>query len=454
MKKVKAISVAAILFSSMMLGTTVTSPILSTTTAHADQVKMVHNKIIYTSDATHQQATVGQQDAYGPVGYAQALNVPTGYALADSNKTTIPLIDGANPRQYVKVVKTISSKKVFTSIKYVNSVDNRVVQIDKLAGRAGDRKSLTAPDLYTLDNANDATYTLAEGTEYRIVYVTPIPLASGEAINTVKYRIGNEANYVKTSKVAGKVGSKMKYDVPAGYRLAPGQSTLFFIEGRPTTHVAEVIRDADAMTTKINFVDQATNKIVTTTSLDGNIGQTLNIDFPSNYSSVNSEDSQITLNPRVTEQTILVKAGSSESSSASSTASLSKTSDFRGSIMIKSSQGAAIYDNDGKLTTRQVLPAYSSWASDKKMTIDGTNYYRVSTNGWIKESSALEYNGTNQTITTNAQGRKQLFASNGANDSRSIAANSAWYTDRSAIINGVKMYRVSTNEWVKASDLK
>ncbi|KRL67456.1 SLAP domain-containing protein [Companilactobacillus versmoldensis] len=432
MKKVKAISVAAILFSSMMLGTTVTSPILSTTTAHADQVKMVHNKIIYTSDATHQQATVGQQDAYGPVGYAQALTVPTGYALADSNKTTIPLIDGTNPRQYVKVVKTISSKKVFTSIKYVNSVDNRVVQIDKLAGRAGDRKSLTAPDLYTLDNANDATYTLAEGTEYRIVYVTPIPLASGEAINTVKYRIGNEA----------------------GYRLAPGQSTLFFIEGRPTTHVAEVIRDADAMTTKINFVDQATNKIVTTTSLDGNIGQTLNIDFPSNYSPVNSEDSQITLNPRVTEQTILVKAGSSESSSASSTASLSKTSDFRGSIMIKSSQGAAIYNNDGKLTTRQVLPAYSSWASDKKMTIDGTNYYRVSTNGWIKESSALEYNGTNQTITTNAQGRKQLFASNGANDSRSIAANSAWYTDRSAIINGVKMYRVSTNEWVKASDLK
>jgi hypothetical protein len=38
--------------------------------------------------------------------------------------------------------------------------------------------------------------------------------------------------------------------------------------------------------------------------------------------------------------------------------------------------------------------------------------------------------------------------------SRQLAANSAWYTDRSAIINGEKMYRVSTSEWLPAANVK
>lgn len=35
---------------------------------------------------------------------------------------------------------------------------------------------------------------------------------------------------------------------------------------------------------------------------------------------------------------------------------------------------------------------------------------------------------------------------------RALDVNTPWYTDRSATIRGKKMYRVATDEWIKASD--
>ncbi|WP_164506027.1 SLAP domain-containing protein [Companilactobacillus insicii] len=40
------------------------------------------------------------------------------------------------------------------------------------------------------------------------------------------------------------------------------------------------------------------------------------------------------------------------------------------------------------------------------------------------------------------------------NKIRALASNTSWVTDKTAMINGVKMYRVATNEWVAASDIK
>lgn len=57
-------------------------------------------------------------------------------------------------------------------------------------------------------------------------------------------------------------------------------------------------------------------------------------------------------------------------------------------------------------------------------------------------------------ITTTNGSYKRLYTLEGKMiTNRALGVNSKWYTDQYATINGEKMYRVATNEWVKASDV-
>ena len=58
-------------------------------------------------------------------------------------------------------------------------------------------------------------------------------------------------------------------------------------------------------------------------------------------------------------------------------------------------------------------------------------------------------------VTTNSGSYKRLYTLEGKMiTNRALSTNSQWYTDQDAIVKGEKMYRVATNEWVKASDVK
>ena len=81
------------------------------------------------------------------------------------------------------------------------------------------------------------------------------------------------------------------------------------------------------------------------------------------------------------------------------------------------------------------------------MTFAGETYYRVATNEWVKASNVYVYQNKNQVIQTN--NNQQLVDSKGNTvTNRSLLANTAWYTDRIATINGKSYYRVATNEFV------
>lgn len=62
----------------------------------------------------------------------------------------------------------------------------------------------------------------------------------------------------------------------------------------------------------------------------------------------------------------------------------------------------------------------------------------------------------NQGVVTTTNGSyKRLYTLEGKMiTNRALGTNSQWYTDQYATVNGEKMYRVATNEWVKASDVK
>jgi hypothetical protein len=113
---------------------------------------------------------------------------------------------------------------------------------------------------------------------------------------------------------------------------------------------------------------------------------------------------------------------------------------------------AKLYDGNGKATST-TLPKQSLWKIDRKLTVNGTTYYRVAPNEWIKESDGIEIFPNKDTITVDKQAKLYTAAGKEITD-RSLAANTSWYTDRVGIVNDENMYRVATDEWVSFNDVK
>lgn len=98
------------------------------------------------------------------------------------------------------------------------------------------------------------------------------------------------------------------------------------------------------------------------------------------------------------------------------------------------------------------LAAGTDWLFDRYTEINGNKYYRVSTNGFVKEDSVLPYIAVNNVVNTSSN-NVVVYNETGIASKHILSTNTAWKVDKVATINGVQMYRVSTNEWVKASDV-
>ena len=111
-----------------------------------------------------------------------------------------------------------------------------------------------------------------------------------------------------------------------------------------------------------------------------------------------------------------------------------------------------LFDENGNALKNRALGEDSTWYADKLLKLDGVNYLRVATGEWAKLADGLEVTPISQNVFTKNQSR--LYTANGdIVTNRALAEDTAWRTDKSATINGQTMYRVATNEWVRASDL-
>jgi len=98
-------------------------------------------------------------------------------------------------------------------------------------------------------------------------------------------------------------------------------------------------------------------------------------------------------------------------------------------------------DDDYRL---HVDPNYLDPKTDHVMVVKNGEKAKISSNPW-----------TQQTNTVRTKHMALLYTLDGNQvKNRALAGNSAWYSDRYATINGQTMYRVATNEWVSANDLK
>ena len=189
----------------------------------------------------------------------------------------------------------------------------------------------------------------------------------------------------------------------------------------------------------VSYVDQDTGEEVGTQSGKGANESKIVLKAPTGYAFVNADDINYTIDKDTPTSTVYVQKSDQTVDNI--------VSGYPRNGNIK------IYDGNGKLNDDVVLSEGSSWIIDKTITINGAEYYRVATDQYVKASDVYKYtplqtvavtNGTNVTPVYNTKG--QLIID------RALDVNTPWYTDRSATIRGKKMYRVATDEWIKASD--
>ena len=101
-------------------------------------------------------------------------------------------------------------------------------------------------------------------------------------------------------------------------------------------------------------------------------------------------------------------------------------------------------DSNEKLHMDPNFGTYMYESYDVNLLKNGDSYNtKVTSSKWTKISS---------TVTTDRMALLYTYEGKVVGN-RALAGHSSWFTDRYATINGEKMYRVATNEWVRAYDV-
>lgn len=112
-----------------------------------------------------------------------------------------------------------------------------------------------------------------------------------------------------------------------------------------------------------------------------------------------------------------------------------------------------LYDSNFKKIPARSLAPKSDWLSDRKKSINGKTFYRVSAREWVDSSDIYSYESKQNIITTKDGHHKDLLKSDGTKSNRRLVSNSIWSSDRTTVINGILCHRVSTNEFVANTDI-
>lgn len=357
--------------------------------------------------------------------------LPEGYSLTGNYDGFTATLE--NNKQTYSVTKNAD-----TTVNYIDVTTGDSVGSEELQGNEGTPAVLTkVPKNYKLVNQSDILQNLSVLTPNKNIYVTP--KADSNSLNyTVTFRDKTTGKVVGTeSQGTGNFGSYVGVTAPDGYALASVIDHGFILL-KNDQKVTKYVVAADTPY-NVSYVDQDTGEEVGTQSGKGANESKIVLKAPTGYAFVNADDINYTIDKDTPTSTVYVQKSDQTVDNI--------VSGYPRNGNIK------IYDGNGKLNDDVVLSEGSSWIIDKTITINGAEYYRVATNQYVKASDVYKYtplqtvavtNGTNVTPVYNTKG--QLIID------RALDVNTPWYTDRSATIRGKKMYRVATDEWIKASD--
>jgi len=149
------------------------------------------------------------------------------------------------------------------------------------------------------------------------------------------------------------------------------------------------------------------------------------------------------------------KSTDNNNSSSSSSSSDDESDDSSYSavnINLGITDQAKVYDSNANVTNNTVDPL-SDFTSNEKMINNGETYYRVGDNQWVKAADTYIYEKFNGFVRTYENSDKSLIDVKDNLSNRGLLPLTNWITDRYAEFNNEKYYRVATDEWIKASDV-
>lgn len=130
---------------------------------------------------------------------------------------------------------------------------------------------------------------------------------------------------------------------------------------------------------------------------------------------------------------------------------------------------AQLYDQNGQALSGRTLGFDTSWKVDYQNTLDSGSYYRVATNEFVKASDVKILINTPGIAENNDQGmgqivlrdytltitapQAQVYDMNGNPMSRALTKDTSWKVGIQNNLPSGTYYSVSTNEFVKASDV-
>ena len=99
----------------------------------------------------------------------------------------------------------------------------------------------------------------------------------------------------------------------------------------------------------------------------------------------------------------------------------------------------------------KTLSPNTAWKYSRTVKIDGASYYQVASDEFVPVDDALGFTPVAKPTDLKVTKKATIYNSLGESTENTLAKGSAWRTDGCAVINGVKMYRVSTDGWISAT---
>lgn len=402
-------------------------------TVSGDKTQVNYNFIIKNKKTGNVIDTQSGQAVDGSTVMIDTSKLPSGYALSDTQKTF--KVDAKNPTKTIEIAKSVNY-----DIKYLDKDTNQ--QIGKDITGAGDEGSsivLQAPSGYEFADTSDMILTLDSQAPQKTIYLikkatSSIPV---ERLNyTIQYKDASTNEVVDKTTSQGNLGDYINAQAPDGYSLADLSSYGFLLNKNNMIFTSYVTK-ADT-SYSISYIDETTNKEVGSQTGKGANGSKINLKVPAGYALVNADDAIYQIDSGNKNIKISVRKATD--------------SDELGLVSTYPDGGTVqVYDVNGKPLNIELGQA-SNWVTDQLKTINGVEYYRVATDKYIRTDKAYKYVSFSNVVTTLKE--TPVYDSKGKiNTEKVLAKNTPWYTDRIAKINGIKMYRVATNMWVKASEI-
>jgi hypothetical protein len=99
------------------------------------------------------------------------------------------------------------------------------------------------------------------------------------------------------------------------------------------------------------------------------------------------------------------------------------------------------------------LAPNTAWYYNKIVSINGQNYYQVATDEYLSVANSFVFTPETSKTVIDTSSVTPIYNSEGQKVDASLSAHTNWLTDGISTINGVKMYRVATDEWVPVSSV-